>query len=63
MYPKSYLLRADKQALRQSFCKPFWYRKNARVNSQKVLLVNATKGLSSLRQELQYLLDFQDSLS
>ncbi len=42
LYPKSHLLKANKQALQQSLCRPFWYKEDSKANSQEVLLVNTT---------------------
>ncbi len=60
--PKIPPLRADKQAPRQSSCRPLWYRENSEVDSQKALLANAMTRRQSLRQELWRLLSFKGNL-
>lgn len=63
IYSKSHLFQVDKQASQQFPGKLFWDKKNARVNSQKVLLANVTKEHWSLCQEIRSVFDFKSNLS
>lgn len=54
---------ADKQALQQSFGRPFWNKKESTADSQKVLLADAAKRHWGLCQGMQRVFGFKGSLS
>ena len=62
IYLKSHLFRVDKPTSYQSSSRLFWHKKNARANSQEVLLADIAKRCWGLCQKLKHLFDFKSSL-